>query len=109
MSEIPEILRGIGFYKGDGDLFPAEIAEAYAEVLGRIVREDPPYTFGTDDLVDEMMQLGLSSWSEATDMNFPSDAVFINRTFGGHVGNLGRLKATGPWREMIRLRGSMNR
>ncbi len=103
-GEIPETLRGIGFYKGDGDLFPAEIAEAYAEVLGRIVRKDPPYTFGTDDLGDAMMELGMKYWSEFGDMSFPSDAVFINRTFGGHVGNLGRLRATGPWREMIRRR-----
>lgn len=105
-GEIPEILRGVGFFKGEGDLFPAEIADAYAEVLGRIVREDPPYTFGRDDLVDAMMDLGLKYWSEMTDMSFPSDAVFINRTFGGHVGNLGRLRATGPWREMIRRQAS---
>ena len=103
-GEIPETLRGIGFYKGDGDLFPAEIAEAYAEVLGRIVREDPPYTFGADDLGDAMMELGMKYWPEFGDMSFPSDAVFVNRAFGGHVGNLGRLRATGPWREMIRSR-----
>ncbi len=103
-DEIPETLRAIGFFKGDGDLFPAEIAEAYAEVLGRIVRKDPPYTFGADDLGDAMMEVGLKYWSEFGDMSFPSDAVFVNRTFGGHVGNLGRLRATGPWREMIRRR-----
>lgn len=101
-GEIPEILRGIGFFKGEGDLFPAEIAEAYAEVLGRIVREDPPYTFGADDLGDDLMHVGMKYWTEVADMSFPSDAVFINRTFGGHVGNLGRLRATGPWREMIK-------
>ena len=105
-DEIPEILRAIGFFKGDGDLFPAEIAEAYAEVLGRIVRKDPPYTFGADDLGDAMMEIGLKYWSEFGDMSFPSDAVFVNRTFGGHVGNLGRLRATGPWREMIRSRAT---
>ena len=101
-NEIPEILKSIGFFKGAGHLFPADIAEAYAEVLGRIVREDPPYTFGMDDLGDAMMELGMKYWSDVTDMSFPSDAIFVNRTFGGHVGNLGRLRATGRWREMIR-------
>lgn len=103
-GEIPEILKTIGFFKGEGQLFPAEIADAYAEVLGRIVREDPPYTFGTDDLGDALMELGMKYWSEFGDASFPSDAIFVNRTFGGHVGNLGRFRATGPWREMIRHR-----
>lgn len=106
-NEIPTILKGIGFLKADGRLFPAEVTEAYAEVLKRIVREDPPYTFGTDDLVDALMQVGMNFWSEATDMNFPSDAVFVNRTFGGHVGNLGRLRATAPWRQMIKHYSSL--
>ena len=34
-------------------------------------------------------------------VRFPRDLVFINRTFAGHIGNLSRLKATGPWRAMI--------
>ena len=55
-----------------------------------------------DDLGDAMMELGMKYWSDVTDMSFPSDAIFVNRTFGGHVGNLGRLRATGRWREMIR-------
>ncbi len=108
-EEIPEILETIGFIKVDGRLFPAEIADAYAAVLGRIVQEDSPYTFGSDDLVDAMMEVGMKYWSEFTDMSFPSDAIFINRTFGGHVGNLGRLKATGPWRELIRRRAISGR
>lgn len=103
-GEAPEILRGIGFFKGGGEPISRDLTDAYAKVLRRIVREDPPYTFGTDDLVDALMQLGMNYWSEVTDMSFPSDAVFVNRTFGGHVGNLGRLRATGPWREMIRRR-----
>ena len=30
-----------------------------------------------------------------------ADIVFVNRTVGGHFGNLTRLKAEGPWRERL--------
>ncbi len=108
-DELPEILWGMGIYKGAGEAMQAEITNAYATVLGRIVREDPPYTFGGDDLYDELMQLGFTYWSESTDMQFPSDLVFVNRTFAGHVANLGRLRATGHWRDMIRRYAEVGR
>ena len=43
----------------------------------------------------------MSSWSKATDLQFPKDAIFVNRTLGGHFGNLTRLRATGPWRDLV--------
>ena len=32
---------------------------------------------------------------------FTEDAIFIDRALGGHFGNLSRLRATGPWRELV--------
>jgi len=101
-AEVPEILVGIGVYKGDRQPISREITDAYAQVLSRIVRDNPPYTFGEDDLAEQLIDIGFHYWSEAVDMQFPSDAVFVNRTFAGHVGNLGRLRATGPWRDIVR-------
>ncbi|MCD4751284.1 MAG: hypothetical protein K8R59_18090, partial [Thermoanaerobaculales bacterium] len=100
-GEVPGILQKMGIETTAGGTMPVEISDAYAQVLSRIVREEPPYTFGEDDFFQEMMELGRKYWSEAANMTFPSDLVFVNRSFGGHVGNLGRLRATGPWREMI--------
>lgn len=100
-EDIPALLKSIGVHKANGDPLPMKIIEDYAEALGRIVRPDPPYVFGEDTLVEDMMHLGMTYWSEATDTTFPSDLVFVNRTFGGHVGNLGKLHAAGPWREII--------
>jgi predicted unusual protein kinase regulating ubiquinone biosynthesis (AarF/ABC1/UbiB family) len=108
-DDIPDILLRMGISKGGGRTIPAEITDAYATVLGRIAREDPPYTFGADDLVDELMRLGRTYWSEATDMQAPGDLIFVNRTFAGHVANLGRLRATGRWRDMIRRYAEMGR
>jgi hypothetical protein len=34
-------------------------------------------------------------------MQFPEDAIFVDRAFGGHFGNLSRLRATGPWRDLV--------
>jgi hypothetical protein len=49
-----------------------------------------------------MYDLGMASWQEATDIRFPQDVVFINRTLVGLFGNLGKLRATGPWRELLK-------
>ena len=33
-------------------------------------------------------------------MHFPEDIVFVDRSMAGHLGNMIRLAATGPWREL---------
>ena len=43
----------------------------------------------------------MTNWQEASDMRFPRDMVFIDRTLGGLFGNLGKLGATGPWRQLL--------
>ena len=47
------------------------------------------------------MELGMANWSKATDMRFPEDIIFVDRTLAGHFGNLVRFSATGPWREIL--------
>jgi hypothetical protein len=67
-----------------------------------IARVEPPYTFGEDDtLYQQLMDHGMDSWSQSSNLTFPEDAIFVNRTLGGHFGNLSNLQATGPWREII--------
>ncbi len=101
-SEVPEILRKIGVSTTDGAPLSREITDPYAGMLGPIARPDPPYTFGEDDsLYRQLMEHGMSNWSKATDIRFPQDAIFVNRTLGGHFGNLSKLRATGPWRDLI--------
>ncbi len=66
-------------------------------------RADPPYTFGDDnqEIYGEIIRLGFQDWEQKTDMEFPEDVIFINRSLSGHFGNLSRLKATGPWRDLV--------
>jgi hypothetical protein len=35
------------------------------------------------------------------DLRFPEDIIFIDRSLAGHFGNLMRLSASGPWRELV--------
>jgi hypothetical protein len=44
----------------------------------------------------------MSNWQDATDIRFPRDVVFIDRTLVGLFGNLSKLRATGPWRKLLR-------
>ncbi|MDX1501894.1 MAG: AarF/ABC1/UbiB kinase family protein [Thermoanaerobaculia bacterium] len=97
-AEIPGILAAIGATRGDGSPLDLEVLDPYVDLLAEILRAEPPYTFGEDpELYDKVMALGMQNWAQATDMRFPRDVIFIDRSLAGHLGNLIRLRATGPW------------
>lgn len=101
-EEIPDILFAMGVTREDGTKVSAGLTGPYAAMYAEIVREAPPYTFGEDtELYQRMIQLAVANFGEASTLRFPRDVVFINRTLGGHYGNLARLRATGPWRSII--------
>jgi len=100
---IPEKLRHMGVFKEGGAPLPRDMIDPYVDLMQDIVRASPPYTFGEDDSIYETLyELGMSNWQNANDIRFPSDVVFIDRTLAGLFGNLGKLGATGPWRDLLR-------
>ena len=100
--EIPGILADIGLVRANGEQMQFELLEPYFDLFAEILREDPPYTFGEDaELYNKVMELGMANWSQATDLRFPEDIIFIDRTLAGHFGNLVQLGATGPWRALL--------
>lgn len=102
-TAIPGILRDMGVFKENGELLSRDMTDPHVDVLQDIVRASPPYTFGEDSSIyDTLYDLGMANWQEATDIRFPKDVVFINRTLVGLFGNLGKLRATGPWRQLLR-------
>jgi predicted unusual protein kinase regulating ubiquinone biosynthesis (AarF/ABC1/UbiB family) len=104
---IPGALQKMGVHTQDGLPLSHDLVDPYSALFSEILREDPPYTFGEDEeLYEKLMTLGMSNWSQAIDIRFPEDIVFIDRTLGGHFGNLSRLRAQGPWRELVRAYAS---
>jgi len=101
-DEIPRILKKMGIFMKDGTLMPSAAIEPYLEIFSEVLRVAPPYTFGEDpDIYRRVFNVGLDSWQYSKEMQFPEDAIFINRSLGGHFGNLARLGATGPWRDLV--------
>jgi predicted unusual protein kinase regulating ubiquinone biosynthesis (AarF/ABC1/UbiB family) len=101
-DDIPEVLQDLGVHREGGAALPASLTGPYVEVFAPIFREQPPYTFGEDrDLYERLIELGLTNWSQARDIRFPKDVVFVDRAMSGHFGNLIRLQATGPWRDLL--------
>jgi predicted unusual protein kinase regulating ubiquinone biosynthesis (AarF/ABC1/UbiB family) len=100
---IPGLLRDMGVFKEGGAPLPRDMTDPYVELVQDIVRASPLYTFGEDSSIYETLyELGMSNWQNATDIRFPRDMVFIDRTLGGLFGNLGKLRASGPWRKILR-------
>ncbi len=101
-ESIPDILLDFGVFKTGGKPLPREVCDPYVDLFGRIVDPETPYVFGNDDsMYQRIMELGAANWSEATDVHFPQDLIFIDRTLAGHFGNLSRLRAAGPWRALL--------
>ena len=75
-------------------------------LLGRRVQvvlyDDASETAGVAALYEKLIELGKANVGEARDLSFPHDVVFIDRSLAGHFGNLAKLGATGPWREIVR-------
>jgi predicted unusual protein kinase regulating ubiquinone biosynthesis (AarF/ABC1/UbiB family) len=102
-TAVPMLLRELGVYKEGGELLSRSTTDPYVDLMQDIVRASPPHTFGEDgEFYRAVYDLGLANWQHASDIRFPRDMVFIDRTLGGLFGNLGKLGATGPWRRILR-------
>jgi predicted unusual protein kinase regulating ubiquinone biosynthesis (AarF/ABC1/UbiB family) len=102
-TTLPGVLRDMGVYKKGGVPLSRSVTDPYVDLMKDVVRASPPYTFGEDDTIYKALyDLGMSNFQEASDIHFPRDMVFIDRTLGGLFGNLAKLRATGPWRKITR-------
>ena len=102
-TAFPALLQELGVYKEGGASISRETTDPYVDLMQDIVRASPPYTFGDDGaFYKAIYDLGMANWHEASDVRFPRDMIFIDRTLGGLFGNLGALRATGPWRKLLR-------
>jgi predicted unusual protein kinase regulating ubiquinone biosynthesis (AarF/ABC1/UbiB family) len=99
---IPGMLAEIGLVKADGAALDLGLIEPYVDLFAEILRDDRPYVFGEDeDLYERVVELGMANWQHATDLRFPEDIIFIDRSLAGHFGNLIRFRAGGPWRRLV--------
>lgn len=102
IEELPELLRKMGVHRVDGRPLDQDLVAPWAALVLELLRPAPPYRFGVDDsLATRLFDAARTSLAEAGDVRFPPDVVFVNRTVGGHFGNLTRLRAEGPWRETL--------
>ncbi|MCP4203852.1 MAG: AarF/ABC1/UbiB kinase family protein [bacterium] len=101
-EKVPEVLRQLGATRGDGSPVELELLEPYLDLLAEILRREPEYRFGEDpELYDKIMQAGMDNWTRATDLRFPQDVIFVDRSLAGHFGNLVRFGARAPWAEIV--------
>ncbi|HRU08580.1 MAG TPA: AarF/ABC1/UbiB kinase family protein [Thermoanaerobaculia bacterium] len=103
VEEIPPLLAELGVCRSGGEAVGEELVRPYAALFAEAFRPAPPYRFGEDDSVyRRLFSLGWENLDATSDIVFPADLLFVNRTVGGHFGNLSRLRAAGPWREILR-------
>lgn len=101
-EEIPALLARMGVHRANGEPLADELIAPYLDLVLDLVQPGTPYRFGVDGTVHRrLFDAAWESVGEVSDMRFPADIVFVNRTVVGHLGNLTRLRAQGPWRESL--------
>lgn len=101
-DDLPAVLKRMGMHRLDGSPLEERLVTPWAALVLELLRPSPPYRFGSDDSVARrMVDAARGSLAEAGDVRFPRDIVFVNRTVLGHFGNLARLRAEGPWRDIL--------
>lgn len=99
---IPDILKSMGVHKADGNPVSWNIVADFADIFQEIIDPKTHYIFGDDEKVyARIYATGQKHISESMSVVFPQDIIFIDRTFGGHFGNLCRLKAQANWRSIL--------
>ncbi len=100
--KIPEILKSIGVHKANGNLMSWQMVADFADVFQDFFDPKEHYIFGDDEKIyARLYDLGNKHISESMSIVFPKDIIFIDRTFGGHFGNLCRLNAQADWRAIL--------
>jgi predicted unusual protein kinase regulating ubiquinone biosynthesis (AarF/ABC1/UbiB family) len=104
-GEIPALLDAMGVGAAAGGPLSAELIAPVVDHIMAMLEPDRPFRFGGDDrVIQRMFELKSTHFDEVTDLRFPHHIVFINRTVVGHFGNLSRLRAGAPWREILEAR-----
>jgi predicted unusual protein kinase regulating ubiquinone biosynthesis (AarF/ABC1/UbiB family) len=102
LEAVPGLLQQMGVHMADGSTIPQEMVTDFAEVAAAPFREGGVYTFGeTTSIYDEARGLARRYRAQSMEVVFPGDLIFVDRSIGGHFGNLARLKATGDWQEIL--------
>ncbi len=104
-DEIPALLDAMGVGAAAGGPLSPELIAPVVDLVMEMLDPRQPYRFGADDRIfRRMLELKSRRFDEITDLRFPPHIVFINRTVVGHFGNLSRLRACAPWRQILEAR-----
>ena len=101
-TKIPGLLMDMGVHRKDGLPVSWDIVADFAPIFQEILDPDRHYVFGSDhDFYARFQDLARKHMAESMTIVFPKDIIFIDRTFGGHFGNLCMLKASADWRSIL--------
>ena len=99
---VPGILKSMGVHKADGNPVSWKLVADFADIFQEFIDPKNHYTFGNDEQVyARIYSIGQKHIGESMSVIFPQDIIFIDRTFGGHFGNLCRLNARADWRSIL--------
>ena len=104
-DDFPALLEEMGVRTEPGEVLSDELIAPAADLVLEVLGEGVPYRFGGDDeIFRRLLEVRSTHHGEVKTVRFPHHVVFVNRTVVGHFGNLSRLRAAAPWRDLLEAR-----
>ena len=104
-DDLPAILEAMGVGTAAGGPLSGELIAPVVDFVAEMLDGTRTYRFGEDDRVfHRFVEASSSRLGEVKSLRFPRHIVFVNRTSVGHFGNVSRLRAAAPWRELVEAR-----
>jgi predicted unusual protein kinase regulating ubiquinone biosynthesis (AarF/ABC1/UbiB family) len=91
----------LGYVDLGRERLPQSVYREYADAICGGWREPGLYDFGTSTIREQVIRLNQQHWTKVFDYDAPAEAIFLERTLGGMLGNLVKLRARVPMYELL--------
>lgn len=94
-------MAGLGYIDMGRERLPESVYREYADAICGGWREPGLYDFGASTIREQVIRLNHQHWTKVFDYDAPAEAIFLERTLGGMLGNLVKLRACVPMHELM--------
>jgi len=91
----------LGYVDLGRERLPESVYRDYADAICGAWRDPGLYDFGASTIREQVLRLNQKHWTKVFDYDAPAEAIFLERTLGGMLGNLVKLRARIPMHELL--------
>ena len=100
-ERLEDDMARLGYVDLGRERLPESVYRDYADAICGAWRDPGLYDFGASTIREQVLRLNQKHWTKVFDYDAPAEAIFLERTLGGMLGNLVKLRARIPMHELL--------